>query len=310
MAASRQRYELLNTRITRFTRMLPGVEAGDVRAIHRARVATRRLREILPILQLDTKLVRKLNKRLRRITRALGPVRELDVLHELIAELHESRRREGFALRHVAEFVRQARDKAHRRLSNRESAEAMRRAGRKLEAVAEALNDETGSSRNAWRWAIEARMAHRAAALKAAVADAGAVYLPERLHAVRIAAKKLRYALELHVEAGAEKSARDLAALKRLQRLLGRMHDLQVLIDRVREVQAAEANGHLPATRELDATAIALDRSCRRLHARFVRERDMLLAICDRASAKSTRRGRASITKMAPRARASERRAS
>ena len=31
--------------------------------------------------------------------------------------------------------------------------------------------------------------------------DAGAVYLPERLHAVRIAMKKLRYAMELAAEA-------------------------------------------------------------------------------------------------------------
>ena len=39
------------------------------------------------------------------------------------------------------------------------------------------------------------------AAARAALDDAGAVYLPERLHAVRIALKKLRYALEARAEA-------------------------------------------------------------------------------------------------------------
>ena len=38
---------------TRFTRMLQGVEDGDVHALHRTRVASRRLREVLPVLQLD-----------------------------------------------------------------------------------------------------------------------------------------------------------------------------------------------------------------------------------------------------------------
>ena len=50
------------------------------------------------------------------------------------------------------------------------------------------------------------RVARRAASLKAAIDEAGAVYLPERLHAVRIAVKKLRYAVELeHEIAGDEK---------------------------------------------------------------------------------------------------------
>ena len=48
--------------------MLQGVEDGDVDALHRARVASRRLREVLPVLQLDSDVARKLNRRLRKIT--------------------------------------------------------------------------------------------------------------------------------------------------------------------------------------------------------------------------------------------------
>ena len=54
--------------------------AGDVAALHRARVASRRLRELLPMLQLDHDKSRKLRPTLRKVTRRLGAVRELDVL--------------------------------------------------------------------------------------------------------------------------------------------------------------------------------------------------------------------------------------
>ena len=49
-----------------------------------------------------------------------------------------------------------------------------------------------------------ARRQARDARCAAAMAEAGALYLPERLHAVRIAVKKLRYAVELSTEAAGE----------------------------------------------------------------------------------------------------------
>ena len=60
--------------------MLPGVAAGDPRAVHRARVATRRLRELLPLLQLEGRAAQKLGKGLRKVTRRLGGARELDAI--------------------------------------------------------------------------------------------------------------------------------------------------------------------------------------------------------------------------------------
>jgi hypothetical protein len=87
-----RRYDLLNPRLERFTRMLHGLVDGDVRALHRTRVASRRLREILPVLELDPDVARRLGRRLRKVTERLGVVRELDVLSSLIEELHESGR--------------------------------------------------------------------------------------------------------------------------------------------------------------------------------------------------------------------------
>src|SRR6185295_16866191 len=113
--SSTRRYELVRSRLDRFTRMLPGVEAGEIGAVHRTRVAARRLRELLPVLQLDPAAVRKLNRRLRKVTRRLGNVRELDVLIELIDDLQASRRFPPRALARVSGDVHKARESAKSR---------------------------------------------------------------------------------------------------------------------------------------------------------------------------------------------------
>ena len=108
------------------------------------------------------------------------------------------------------------------------------------------------------------------------------MYLPERLHAVRIALKKMRYAVELSAEIAGQRSTPELRTLKRGQDILGRLHDLQVLIDRVRQLQASLTPPDIAVWRELDALVTSLENDCRRLHARYMRDRAALLAICDR----------------------------
>src|SRR5215471_507452 len=97
-----RRSQLLKRRLDRLTRPLPDLERGDVAALHSTRVASRRLRELMPMLQIDADKERKLSRRLQKITRRLGVVRELDVLLLLIDELHVARRDHREALAHVA----------------------------------------------------------------------------------------------------------------------------------------------------------------------------------------------------------------
>jgi CHAD domain-containing protein len=271
--------------------MLPGVEAGDVRAIHRARVASRRLRELLPVLQLDGKTADKLGRRLRRVTRRLGEVRELDVLLAVLGEVRVPAGQGSRMLGYVAGDIRRARDAAQRKRIGRGLALELHRIGRKLGAAADALkdNDDGGDDRRAWRWAADARVARRGDALRKAIADAGALYLPERLHAVRIALKKLRYAVEVAADASGDDRSRELRLLKRVQGLLGRLHDLQVLIDRARRAQAAAGTADLAMWREFDQLLASLEQACRRLHARYVRERAALVDVCGREAARSSR---------------------
>lgn len=272
--------------------MLKGARQGDTRALHRARIASRRLREVLPILRLDRDVTRKLNRRLRKVTRRLGAVRELDVMLLLIDELHVSRREHRAALSRIGVAAARSRDAARRRLFGRRGSAQLARVVKKLGHASEkrrAADEERskdGGAERARRWAVDARVARRASRLHDAIADAGAVYLPDRLHEVRLAIKKLRYALELSLELAGQRSSADVRVLKRGQDVLGRMHDLQGLADRARQVQASLTPPNLMVWRDLDALVDALEDECRRLHARYMRLRDPLAAIAERLSAR------------------------
>ena len=290
MPLSSTRSELLEKRLDQFTRVLNSVEQGDVRGLHRARVASRRLRELLPMLQLDADRVHKLGRRLKKVTTRLGTVRELDVLLLLVDEQHVSGRSRSSALGRVGISVAKDRDDARKRLATRLPVAGMRRLAEKLDRVADQLRIAEGSSSLAaarhWRLAIDAQVASRAARLSAAMADAGAMFLPERLHTVRIAMKKLRYAVELSAEISGVKRGTGLNALKRGQDLLGRLHDLQVLIERVRQVQASLTPPNLTVWRDLDALGLSLENDCRLLHARYMRSREALVALADKLGAR------------------------
>lgn len=273
--------------------MLHGVEGGDVRAIHRTRVATRRLRELLPVLQLDGKSAHKLGKRLRRVTRRLGDVRELDVLLGMVDDMRAGNARSNRMLGQVAGDLRRSRDEAQKKRIGKGLVLELHRLADTLAETAETLEDEGDDAkhehRRGWRWAIDARVTRRAEALREAIEEAGALYLPERLHAVRITLKKLRYAVEVAAEASGADRRAELGLLKRGQDTLGKLHDLQVLIDRARRAQTETHTPDLAVWRDFDQMLAVLEQACRRLHARYVKQRPALLALCASHGGKITR---------------------
>ena len=293
MHESSRPYGPFRERIDAFARDVEGVEAGDVEALHRARVASRRLRELLPLLGLEHDVARTLGRRLRKATRQLGAVRELDVLLLLVRELAEDGRYSVAALRPIGAAAAQGLASARESLSAKLPRAKLERLVRALERALNHLQSgdakpgrsHANGRRQAWRWALEARLVHRAARLREAIGAAGAVYVPEPLHRVRIAVKKLRYTLELAGEVTRKRTDDDLAALKAAQDLLGRLHDLGVLLDRAREAQALVSPPDLRASRDLSSLVHAVEDDCRRLHARYMRNRTELMAIANRMAA-------------------------
>jgi CHAD domain-containing protein len=289
MSDSHPRNELLQTYLNAFTRALPKIERGDVRAIHRTRVASRRLRELMPVLQVDADRSRPVLRDLRRATRELGRLRELDVLVGLLEALRvEAAAPRAGAIAGVLDHLRGLRKRVQARAVDRGLHRRLSRLARRVEKIAHSIEREDGRvGAQPWRWAAQARVVRRARRAKAAIEDAGAVYLPDRLHEVRKGLKKLRYAVELlrQVDPTAV-PATDLNRLKRSQELLGDLHDRQTIIDRIRELQAIQ---DAPQTRrdesELDMLLSDLEVECRRLHARYLRGHEEMLMLCSRAAA-------------------------
>jgi CHAD domain-containing protein len=227
---------------------------------------------------------------LRKITRRLGAVRELDVLQLLLEECQQDDRYSRPALSVVGAAIDRARDNARERLAAKLPALEMEGLAGKLEAAFKPFEREGASlrrpgvkgSRSARLWALEAAVARRADGVWEAIGHAGTVYAPHYLHEARIAFKKLRYAAELLEEAGRRRLAGDIAVLKAGQDLLGRLHDLEVLIAWVRESQASLSPPDLKMWQELGSLAHTLEEECRRLHASFICDRAKLIAIAAR----------------------------
>jgi CHAD domain-containing protein len=270
---------LIQRRVQSLIRALPAARKGDSGSIHQARVATRRLREVLPLVQASAR-GRKLRRKVRRLTRAMGPVRELDVAIETLDALAAEVPRA--AVKYLKQVLRQER----RRLFAAMSREIERVDGDKLRRRAIAAARRTRAVDT------PARAARRAVRLQSAIDSAGSIYLPDRLHEVRIAIKKLRYALELGRSAGRSRANAQLRTLKAAQDLLGRMHDFEVLIARVRALQGAPQAPTLSLSSDLDRLVRRLETECRQLHGQYMSMRKALLTICTQVAAGPSRRRR------------------
>ena len=256
----------------------PGLLRGDIKALHKARVASRRIREALPVVGASAPQarVKRLRRKMKELTRFLGPIRELDVQLGLLeneagtsavpAEVLGLIRREVASRRHTLR---------HDLLKNPPVAD-IDRLIKKLGRIADSKGHGKSPMHEAvWRGTLAARLLRRAKTLGATLATAGPLYSPDRIHDVRISTKRLRYALEIALEAGERRAAVPIKVLRAHQKRLGHLHDLQALLKHVRAVEASpRAETRLA---DLTAYADALELECRRVHADFVEHRDALI---------------------------------
>lgn len=215
----------------------------DVEAVHDMRTATRRLRTAITIYGEDADKDDReaVEDELRRVTRRLGAVRDLDVLLETLEEASTAR---GGSL-------------------GPEDLDPLRRSWTDERATgAERLKDELGRGRfdDALAGAVQlgktadggagdgsgdgdqqVRVAHRAPTLIWASFGEVLAYEiepltadPAAIHEMRIAAKKLRYTLEAFQDA-LEPGATLIQEVTALQDAGGEMHDAIVARDRARE---------------------------------------------------------------------------
>lgn len=285
MNTSTSRDRLWRKRLNELSAVWPDFVSGRTTGLHKTRVASRRIREALPIVgaAAPPEKVKKLSKKMRALTRSLGPIRELDVELNMLDDKSRTEGVPGRVIEMVRREVAARRQALREALADKDGVPDLKKLLKKLERVAEkgAKGKGRGVKANKleaqWRGVLAARLMRRAKSLGAALQDAGPLYVPERLHHVRISTKKLRYALEIAADAAVASATPLVRVLKRHQERLGHLHDLQVLLKHVRETEAAPGVGS--RVNDLTAYADSLDRECRRLHADFVEHRGELASV-------------------------------
>jgi len=271
------------------TRTLPSASKGDVNAIHQARVATRRVRAALPIVTRGSRR-RKLKKSFTRLTRALGGVRELDVAILTLDELASDPSMPSEGLQQLRMVLQEQRQRLYTEMNGTVEHVDLDRLQRKTLAAAERAIEQDADQSDVKRLkSVTRRAGRRALALQAAIENAGNIYLADRLHQVRIAVKKLRYAMEIARELSRSRASARIRLLKNVQDLLGRMHDLEVLITRIRALQGSDRAPTLKVSADLDRLVRRLETECRQLHVRYMGFKRKLLELCDYVTAADDR---------------------
>jgi CHAD domain-containing protein len=269
----------LDERVAQLASHLEGARAGDVTAVHQARVASRRLREAIPVVGTvaGPRLLRRATRRVRRLTQALGPVRELDVSLGLLDQVGSAQRGLADAIAATRALVSDERDARRRVMLS-----ALRPA--ETDAAIAAVRDVRASAGDddlSWRAVLSARITRRSQTLRSAVDEAGVMYGTEALHGVRIASKKLRYALELAGEARVAGVRRALLVLRDIQDLLGELHDRDVL-GRFADEAASGGSPRL-ASREVRLVGV-LQAECLAIHSRYLKLRGRVVVVADDAA--------------------------
>lgn len=246
----------------------------DVDAVHDMRVASRRLREAMRLLAplYPQKEFRVWYRRVRDITRSLGPVRDSDVFVEEFADLAEYLDEGG--KRCVAFMIGYRTSRRERELEvlneqmHRLDLGGNRRAFERLvQAVAD--SDEAWSPLHEY---AHAAVAERAAVVFSAQPQALPVENVEQQHALRIDYKRLRYAVEAFASCYGTDFDGLHATLTAFQDTLGELHDLHVFQEMLRvpeRIVAAERAGVSAA--DIAQVEALLDRRAHENYLAFLR---------------------------------------
>jgi len=216
----------------------PGTRQGeDPEALHDMRVATRRMRTALQVLDawLDAAQVRPLARGLRRLGRALGAVRDLDVFWERVEAYAQTLPPAHQAGVEPLRAAWRARRQAARlallaHLDSERYARFKARWGAILQTPG-ALGGLEGPTEGPYRLrhVMPLLVQQRLAEVQAHDEWVSQPDVPfERLHQLRIAAKKLRYTLEYFREVLQPQAGKLIAEIVELQDHLGAIQDAVV----------------------------------------------------------------------------------
>ncbi len=268
---------LLRDRVRRVFRELPGALAGGEEPVHQLRVAGRRLRVALPLLVVGGQRRRLAHAQrvLRRLTRAVGRRRDLDVLVGLEEDRLAALQAPAPEQRRLLGRLRAARARSRRQLAETVldlDIDGLRRDLRRL--LRQGAADSTTVLGR-----LLARREADAAALLRGFSQVGERYRPDALHALRRRIRRLRYVAEIDDAVRAEES-RAPVLWKRLQDAIGTLHDNHVLAGWLTDqARSAAARGNAAMARAARRERRFFTAEARRLHAALLEMRPADLAL-------------------------------
>ncbi len=212
-------------------------EAEDIEFIHRMRVASRRIRSCLPLFEecFPPKKYREWRKEIRNMARTLREARDADVqivfLKAYIEKLEDEKLRPGaerliLRLRQRRERMQPRVIKAIDRLEENGVVEGMEKLCRRM---SKGCNADLHSSD-----VYQKALASITSRLEDIFSHEDSVYVPENIeehHAMRIAVKRLRYTMEVFSPLYEGELENQIEVCKKLQDLLGDMHDYDIWME-------------------------------------------------------------------------------
>ena len=211
------------------------IEAKDIEAIHQMRVASRRLRNALNYFKncLPQKFAKEWQNEIRKITHTLGAARDLDIqiacLNELDDDSLEDKIRPGYKrlLLRLTQRREKAQKKVIKNLIDLQENDLLTKMRQFLEALTANTDGIYLFTPSLYEKAFSAINEN----LEAFLSYQSDIYDPEnmeKLHAMRIAGKQLRYTLELFAPIYKQALLPHIQAMKEIQDLLGEIHDADV----------------------------------------------------------------------------------
>jgi CHAD domain-containing protein len=230
-------------------------EAQDIEYIHRMRVASRRLRAALPLFQtcFPHKQYTKWMQEFTKITRALGDARDADVqIAFLQKSLKKIQKNPGLqkknspadqpsmepAIRFLLLALQKKRNVLQKRVLSAISGLEKSRVTEEMHSVFTIMREEyLAPKKKPPVYGIPPLAALRIGKrLSTLLSYDPWVLHPEAVaehHATRIAAKKLRYTMEIYGSIYRNNLEKPLARVKKIQEILGDIHDCDVWIDHI-----------------------------------------------------------------------------
>jgi CHAD domain-containing protein len=209
---------------------------ADMDAVHDMRVASRRLREAMRLLEplYPHKEFRAWYRSVRTITRALGPVRDSDVFIDAFSRLGPQLGEHGRGYVAFAVGYRMGQREHELELLNDALARLdLKESRRSFKVLVGNLADSELGGRTLAEFA-HAEVAARAATVFGAQSEALREDNIAAQHALRIDYKRLRYAVEAFAPCYGDAFDEVHSTLTAFQDTLGDLHDLHVFLDMVR----------------------------------------------------------------------------